>query len=98
MDAPSRPLSKDDIEEIRLARLFEGMVASEAWKRYADLVAKKSSEFMSNLTNAKRTRDEDMADKGALIGLEYCLRMPHAIIASASDVLARAGRVTEEDE
>lgn len=93
-----KPLSKEDQEEIKLARLFESMVATEAWKRYIDVISKKSGEYMSNLLKETSTREEDLIQKGALKGLHYCLSLPGVTIASASDLLARAGRTTEDGD
>lgn len=91
-----RPLSKDDVELVKLSRLFESMITTEAWKQYLNLVSIKSAEYMSKVL-MDGSRDEDMKHKGALMGLSYCMGLPSATIRDAKDVLARAGRTSEED-
>jgi len=92
-----RPLSKDEQEDIKLARQFQALTATEGWKAYMDILSKWSGEYMSKLLVPTTTRDEDLLQKGALMALDRCMGLPARTIAAASDILARAGRTSEDD-
>lgn len=83
-------LSDVERERVRLGHLMEDMIASEAWRAFAQWVEERGGQVFATIRPALKSWDsvlEQEYQKGTLRGIELTMEGPARIVAEMKQIL-----------